>query len=289
MIVGMRRRVELPVYVSLGRKDRGAVVDLLSEATAGNVILLYNISVHGMEPGRSPFHGAYFGRRESSGLAAAEAVYNLGSMFFYSRTPGAIDGMADYVLGLGRLPDVLQGKAEHVDRLLEDSSARLRVEGKMSMELMALRGPVAHGIPTYAARPSEPRDLGTLFDLQARLEKELFGEKVGEDMPGREILSRQVERGTAYLVEEGGTIVSKAEATVLPGVGGWIGGVYTLPERRGRGYSTACMAALCENALERAPVLALTADKDNYVSRGVYRRIGFEKVDDWILARVAPP
>ena len=62
-----------------------------------------------------------------------------------------------------------------------------------------------------------------------------------------------------------------------------IGYVYTPPEWRGRGYATACVAALSTHALEQgARFCCLYTDLANPVSNRIYQRIGYTPVADAI-------
>ena len=60
-----------------------------------------------------------------------------------------------------------------------------------------------------------------------------------------------------------------------------LGPVFTRADRRGRGYGGAVTAAVCRRALdEGAAQLLLFADAKNAVSNRLYRRLGFEHVED---------
>ncbi len=58
-----------------------------------------------------------------------------------------------------------------------------------------------------------------------------------------------------------------------------VGLVYTPPEERNRGYASACVAALCEEALSRgSSFCVLYADKANPTTNRIYQKIGFREV-----------
>lgn len=63
--------------------------------------------------------------------------------------------------------------------------------------------------------------------------------------------------------------------------------VYTPPRRRGRGYASAAVAAVCRDAFEGGAVaLILYTDLANPVSNRVYQRLGFYRVGDareWVF------
>jgi predicted GNAT family acetyltransferase len=94
--------------------------------------------------------------------------------------------------------------------------------------------------------------------------------------------------------EVGGVPVSFAWRTPLCGPGRWprtsvvrISAVYTPPEQRGRGYASANVAALSQEALGAgAGACMLYTDAANPVSNRIYQRIGYRPVgtaDEWLF------
>ena len=81
-----------------------------------------------------------------------------------------------------------------------------------------------------------------------------------------------------------GELVSYAGSFIqLPQV--WmIGGVYTQPTRRNKGYATLATSAITEEALRNAEAAALFVRLDNYPAIGVYEKIGYRKIGEkvWV-------
>lgn len=197
--------------------------------------------------------------------------------------------MADYVLDLGRVPSFINGKDSHVGKILEGLSRKLDYTfNQILTDQMALRGSVQGEVDTECARPSRISDIATLVEMQVALEEELFGGASMDDVSLRELLSWQVRKGAASVAECEDLVVSKAEATVLKGVGANVGGVYTKPAFRGRGFSTACVGDLCKRVLKEVDLVALSVEKESPASRRVYQKIGFEKVDEWMIVTLRP-
>jgi RimJ/RimL family protein N-acetyltransferase len=65
-----------------------------------------------------------------------------------------------------------------------------------------------------------------------------------------------------------------------------IGGVYTQPKHRNKGYSTLAMSAITEKALENADAAALFVRSDNYPAIRVYEKIGYRKIGEKIWVDV---
>jgi len=63
-----------------------------------------------------------------------------------------------------------------------------------------------------------------------------------------------------------------------------IGGVYTRPDHRGKGYATQVTAAVTEEALRNAEAAALFVRSDNYPAIKAYEKIGFRKIGEklWV-------
>jgi len=71
--------------------------------------------------------------------------------------------------------------------------------------------------------------------------------------------------------------VAIAAFVPIGGEGARIGGVYTLPAERGRGYGSACVAALTQQILDQGRAwCSLFADADNPISNAIYRRLGYQ-------------
>jgi GNAT superfamily N-acetyltransferase len=82
----------------------------------------------------------------------------------------------------------------------------------------------------------------------------------------------------------GDELVSYAGSFIqLPQV--WmIGGVYTAPKHRSKGYATLATSAVTEQALKNADAAALFARSDNHAAIKVYERIGYKKIGEkvWV-------
>ncbi|MDR2687251.1 MAG: GNAT family N-acetyltransferase [Oscillospiraceae bacterium] len=84
-----------------------------------------------------------------------------------------------------------------------------------------------------------------------------------------------------YVLEDGGTPVSMANITRELQTACCVGGVYTPPYFRGRGYATACVAAVSRLALGRGFTrCVLYTDLANPTSNSIYRKIGYAPIAD---------
>jgi len=97
-----------------------------------------------------------------------------------------------------------------------------------------------------------------------------------------------VEEGSVFLWEDGEP-VSMARKTRPTERGMSVGGVYTPPELRGKGYATSCVAELSKNILQSGKVFCmLYTDLANPTSNSIYIKIGYKPVCDSVQCAFSP-
>jgi GNAT superfamily N-acetyltransferase len=105
-------------------------------------------------------------------------------------------------------------------------------------------------------------------------------------------VAARLERERVFVVEEqpAGRRPSRVVACALLNVEGAevgiIGGVYTLPEARGKGYASACTAALALDLQRDGKLPCLFYE--NPVAGRVYRNLGFEEIGLWGILYLHP-
>jgi predicted GNAT family acetyltransferase len=85
--------------------------------------------------------------------------------------------------------------------------------------------------------------------------------------------------GHAWLWDDGGPCTLAGVPGLTPN-GARVGFVYTPPDRRGRGYATAAVAALSRQLLASKRFCVLFTDLANQTSNGIYARLGYRPVID---------
>jgi predicted GNAT family acetyltransferase len=84
-----------------------------------------------------------------------------------------------------------------------------------------------------------------------------------------------------YVWEDAGKPVSMAGSGGTTPNGVRIGAVYTPPEERGKGYASACVAALSQQLIEQGHRFCfLYTDLANPTSNSIYQRLGYHPVTD---------
>ncbi|HEV2147672.1 MAG TPA: GNAT family N-acetyltransferase, partial [Longimicrobiaceae bacterium] len=137
--------------------------------------------------------------------------------------------------------------------------------------------------------PGELRRAGTadedrVADWIAAFDAEALGE--ADEERARGVARHRIAAGEVFLWEEGGEPRTMAASARPTRHGVAVNAVYTPPEWRGRGYATACVAALSAHLLaEGRRFCVLYTDLANPTSNSIYTRIGYRPVGDSTLFR----
>jgi RimJ/RimL family protein N-acetyltransferase len=122
---------------------------------------------------------------------------------------------------------------------------------------------------------------------------EALGSKSGAELEreARASIEGEVARGVLWMLREaGGAVVAMSAFNARLPDRVQVGGVYTPPELRGRGYAGAVVAGQLLDVREEGVVRAvLFTQADNHAARRAYQRIGFELVGDYGLLLFAAP
>ncbi|HZO89024.1 MAG TPA: GNAT family N-acetyltransferase [Chthonomonadaceae bacterium] len=177
----------------------------------------------------------------------------------------------------------VRGAVETV-RALRDALRRYTPTDWEDSPFLCLTRPPACPPETLAlARRARPDDLDKLAALYAG---------AGTMYRSRANVAAKLAETRVFVVEEPTTsrrmarIASCALLNVEGRDAGLIGGVYTLPEARGKGYASACTAALSLDLQRDGKLPCLFYE--NPVAGRVYRRLGFEDAGQWAVLYLSP-
>ncbi len=99
------------------------------------------------------------------------------------------------------------------------------------------------------------------------------------------LVARHLAARTLLVWDDGG-LVSMAASTRSTPRGGSLSLVYTPPEKRGRGYASACVATLSQRILESGKEFCtLFTNLDNPTSNRIYQRMGYRPLTDFLEVR----
>ena len=258
---------------------------LLEREAENNLILGLALqleeSVAGYEP---PIYLATIERNsELLGCAYRTPPFNLG----ITRLP--LEVMAPLAADVAEVYDSLSGV------LGPDPQAAALAEAWAGMRRVVVREAMRERIyrlecvidPEYPAagymRAVTKADIGTVAQWG-----NAFSAEAGvpaNDARMRELIARE----RIFIWDDGGPRSMAASCGETPN-GNRIGYVYTPPEWRGRGYASACVAALSRKIIESGRRFCfLYTDLSNRISNTIYQRIGYEPVCDVVDYRFDSP
>jgi predicted GNAT family acetyltransferase len=147
---------------------------------------------------------------------------------------------------------------------------------RMASRIYVLRRVIPPARPAPGRlRPGRESDL----DLACRW-LDAFVVEIGDETTPGDLAERWLRAGKVHFWEDGAP-VSVAAATGKTANGIRVSFVYTPPEHRGRGYASACVAALSQLLLDQGnEYCCLYTDLANPTSNKIYREIGYEPVCD---------
>ena len=258
----------------LSETDRAAVTTFLRSDPLHLMTMRLNIEYYG-------FHSSTL--RVWGVVDAAGAVHGIGLRFNNTLIIADSDGRSG--AAFAQWIDLERGLVgvrgtEPALSLMGQNLRRLAVGDREKSVSMILRcPPVCPPEVLYKARVASFADMDKLVELYSH---------AGHMYRSRANIETKLRMGRLFVVEEPATFQRAARfaACALLNVegsdGGIIGGVFTLPEARGKGYASACTAALCKDLQRDGKMPCLFYE--NPIAGRVYRKLGFEQVEQWGVA-----
>ena len=126
-------------------------------------------------------------------------------------------------------------------------------------------------------------DIENLMPLQRNYEIEevLPNPKMFNEAATKKHLAMILKNQITAVAEKSGKIIAKANTNEKGFSYHQIGGVYTLPEYRNMGISTALVSYLIENIFSKGMKASLFVKKNNPAAIKVYIKLGFSKIEDF--------
>lgn len=170
------------------------------------------------------------------------------------------------------------------------ATARVKVETLMFQRHFATESVTATSRAAGALRDATVRDRPLLEEWIAAFAREaLGGTGAGAPAAVDRWLDPTSHDSGLVLWSDGRRVVSMAGYTGPTPTGITVLSVYTPPELRGRGYASACTAALTQRLLDQGRrQVFLSTDVTNPTSNAMYRRIGYRQLGDATIYRFSP-
>ena len=252
---------------------------LLERETEANVILsVAELLAAGDHPFRPP---VYYAGIEMSGRAIGCALRPPPDVLGLSALPEGVAGLL--VEGIGAEHPDLQGVSGPDAGVLEFARAwvatfggawRVRYEWTLFRLTQVVMPPAVNG----GLRHAEPHDWPALRQWAPRYERDV---NAPLDVVG--FFEEMARRGCLYVWDDDGAKCVLAMSGRTPN-GRRVSAVYTPDEFRRNGYAANAVAAACETALaDGSSFCVLFADREPSQPSRIYRRVGFEPVENHLV------
>lgn len=260
--------------------DRKIVEEYLKRNHIETTFLIGNIKYFGIENNKELRRcGDYYGYFEKGKLKGIIPFYNLGSCIPHYESDGAIPYFTElmkerdfkYLLGMRRIIEPLY-----------ENIKDFRPTSKASDDAYYIN-------KNFKEFICSDIEIKSYYELDLDLAAEFLVEasKIGfgrDDASIEEakntLIQRPVEEDYLFAVKNGKIVATACIQTTTDEIS-QIGGVYTTPKERGKGYCKAIVSMLCRRIIERGKVPTLMVRKDNTPAVKAYEALGFEFYDDY--------
>ena len=261
-------------------EDREALTALLEEDHAGTLYLRSLVHEHGISPTAHLAHGRFFGTRRGGKLCGVAFIGNARNF----TTWGSRDDVSlalDRALQNPGSPRLFIGPAEHAG-LVRGVFSRTGASPFLDRDqaYYTLLPEALAPLEEIAIRPARAGDLDEVARAHAAMtEEDLCIARAQLDMERLRMLSRQrIAQGKIWVVMEEGRLLFKTEESGRAADGILVGGVFTEPAHRGKGYAARAIATWARGLFEGGlGMLALHVNAANTPALRAYERVGFRR------------
>jgi GNAT superfamily N-acetyltransferase len=273
----------------LGPGDEASLDAFLAIHRDSSMFLRANARQGGLEYGGQPYQGVYCGLFDAGELRGVVAHYWNGMLLV--QAPRRAGDLARACADVSGRP--ITGLAGPVGQVpvaraaLGREDAPTKVDGAdwmYGLDLADLVVPAALARGDVTCRPPKPEERETLCEWRIAYDIELLG---ASDTPearrySAEFLDRQIAESNAWVLLDRGQLVSLSGFNAaLPDMV-QLGGIYTPPSLRGRGYAKAAVAGSLLAARQRGAARAVLFTSTASAARS-YEGIGFRRAGDYCL------
>jgi len=279
--------------------DQPTLEAFLCKHKDSSMVLRSNLLADGIEDSGGRFAGVYAGAFDAAGaLRAVAAHYRAwGNVFPQAESDEALDAALRCavdasglrVRGVIGLRPLVRRAIAYLDLVAARRNYDAN-EGLYGLDLEQLRKPALLLDPEVELRALQPSDEGFFLEWLHDYEVNLLGAADDDALRAtcRADFERKLASGEPCLLTHAGIPRAKTEFNArLPDMV-QIGGVYTPPAQRGRGYARSAVALSLIKARARGVARAvLFTGEDNRPAIAAYRSIGFTRIDDFAIVLFA--
>jgi predicted GNAT family acetyltransferase len=284
----MSTQVEIKI---LQPGDEPALARFLWPRLDSSMFLLGNLRSAGLGDKGTRLTGIYAAALEAGEIVGVVAHYGQGNLI--CQAPRHVDVLWRTAVqharrGVGGvLGPALQVAA--VQQALAVDPANVQMdenEGLYSLVLQDMHEPLALRTGQVQGRPIAPQDLDLLTTWRAAYALEALGAVASPDLYAhcRDQIERALQAQTIWVLEDAGQPVACGGVNNALAEAVQIGGVWTPPAFRGRGYGRAVVAASLRHARAAGVARAiLFTGEANLPAQKAYLALGFRRVGDYRL------
>lgn len=277
--------------------DEAVVQAFLLPRIDSSMFLLGNMRAVGLGDEGGIYQGTYVAAWREGRMVGVAAHYWNGNLVL--QAPSALEALCRAALDAsGRPMRGLVGPAEQVEaarRALGLEAGRVQLDEEehlYSLALDALRVPPALAAGRLRGRRIESGDVELLTAWRVAFSVESLGDEENPRLWAacRATVERGMAEGRIWLLEDEGRPVSTTAFNTAIREAVQVGGVWTPPELRSRGYGRAAVAAsLLEARAEGAGRGVLFTGEENVPAQRAYEALGFCRVGDYRLLLLRVP
>jgi uncharacterized protein len=273
----------------LGAGDEAALEAFLVQHVDSSMFLRANARRAGLVDGGQRFQGTYAAAWQDGAIVAVAAAWWNGMLSLQVPAPAQLEVAHVAVERSGRAVSGLTGPAAQVAA----ARSRLGLDGRptqmddredlFGLTLADLRLPPALADGRWQRRAPLPEELPLLARWRAEYEVESLGATPGPELDEKSRQAMAAGLPHSVLVVDGELRAMTTFNARLPDVV-QIGGVYTPPALRGRGYARAVVAgSLLAVRAEGVGRALLFTGAENHAARRAYLALGFRIIGDYSL------
>lgn len=276
----------------LGPGDERTISEFLAPYAESSLFLISNLAEAGIVDCGERFQGTYAGAFDNGALIGVCAHYWNGNQIFQAPPELAVELSSVAAQASGRdiagligpwaQVNALRQAPEHASRSLEMAAREIL----FALPLGDLIVPAPLDDGHFTCRRATMAEFDLLADWRVAYEIETLGR--ADDRETRERVTREfpmwIESSRSFVLEQDGRIISFTAFNAMTQDIVQIGGVFTPPEWRGRGYARAAVAGQLQIArAEGATKAILFTQETNAPAQAAYRAIGFKEIGDFGL------
>ncbi len=275
--------MKLTVHPSAGSFLQASQVELEAQEAVNGLILGLALRLRD-DPAMADTKAYLATVEDENGLALAALMAGL-NVILYSPRAQASEALQLVALNLASSNQTTPGVTGPAALAEEFAACWSNITGqpshvKTNLRIYVLRQVIPPLQPGGAFRMARAKERSLLVDWSIAFQSEALGH------PDSSTALRSVELALAqnrmFVWEDEGRPVSMAASSRPTAHGMTVNQVYTPPDLRGKGYASACVAALSEHILDSGKqYCTLFTNLANPISNSIYQKIGYQPVCDF--------